>query len=973
MDILADLNQKQKQAVTHKSGPLLVVAGAGTGKTSVITRRIAYLISQKWVKPSEILALTFTDKAAGEMEVRVDELVPYGFVDMWVSTFHAFGDRVLRENAILAGLPPDFKVLTRSEQAIFVKENIFKFDLKHFRPLSNPTKYINSLLTLFSRLKDEEIYPEEFLKLAKKKLSGVKSSEKKEEAERLLEEAGAYKKYQEFLEQSGNLDFGDQILKTLKLFRERSGILKNYQEKFKYILVDEFQDTNFAQNELLKLLAGKDRNITVVADDDQSIYKFRGAAISNVLEFKENFPDAEIVVLTENYRSAQNILDYAYRLIQHNNPDRLEVKEKIDKKLKSSAGQGVSPQVLHFQTGSAESDKISEIILEKVKKKEYQFKDFAVLIRANSSAQDFIQTFSYKGIPYKFSGSSGAFQNKEARILLSFVRCLADPEDSLSLYHLATSDIYKIPPQKLVSLLASSKKIHRPLSETFANINENEKVDTKTKKSINKIVEDLTKYLKMTPNESAGQVVYKFLDQSGYLKKLTYKKNIEGDIALFNISKFFEKIMKFEHVSEDKSLIKFSEHLETIISSGEDASSSASTGGQIDPDLDAVSIMTIHSAKGLEFPVVFLVNLVNQKFPTRHIPDQLPLPDELIRETLPSSDWHLAEERRLFYVGMTRAKNELYLTFADDYNTSGGSLGKSGRARKISQFVLEASEQAKPESPKEDSPFSIIEKFKKNETNAEPINFYNGGELIISPSQIDDYLTCPQKFKYIHIIKIPLMEYHPLVYGTAIHKAIEAYFKKKMENQKVSFEEILEVFKTSWKNQGFVTREHEEQRLAQGEKTLKNFFENQEKEKRYPVLVEEKFTCEVPEAKAKIYGRFDAVYEDKNLAEIMDVKTSEISNQEKADKRVSESRQLDIYSLAWKEIKGKLPDKVSLYFIEAGILGSKKPSDKDLEKRIKEIKEISSGLKKHNFKATPGSYQCNFCPYHEYCEDAKLS
>ncbi|HVH31725.1 MAG TPA: ATP-dependent helicase, partial [bacterium] len=339
--ILDGLNDAQRRAVTHETDPLLIVAGAGTGKTQVITRRIAWLIATKRARPSEILALTFTDKAAAEMEERVDVLVPYGYTDAWISTFHAFGDRVLRDHALDLGLRPDFRVLSKAEQVIFVREHLFEFPLDTYRPLGDPTRYIEAMLALISRAKDEDASPAEYRAYADRVIAEAQAHpEDKELAEfarRQQEVALTYARYQELLAKEGLADFGDLITLTLRLLRDHPIVLRDYRERFTHILVDEFQDTNYAQFQLVRLLVGDDgpQRITVVGDDDQSIYKFRGAAISNILNFLEVYPHATRVVLTDNYRSSPAILDTSYRLIQHNNPDRLEAKTGLDKRLRA--------------------------------------------------------------------------------------------------------------------------------------------------------------------------------------------------------------------------------------------------------------------------------------------------------------------------------------------------------------------------------------------------------------------------------------------------------------------------------------------------------------------------------------------------------------------------------------------------------------------------------------------------------------
>lgn len=334
--LLKDLNSEQKEAITYLDGPLLIIAGAGTGKTMVITKKIAWLILEKKVKPEEILGLTFSEKAAQEMEERIDQLLPYGYFDLWISTFHSFGEKILRNEALEIGLDSEFKILDQPAQYRFIKENLYKFNLDYYRPLGNPKKFIFALIKHFNRLKDEDISPEEYLNHLERSISNNQSNKKPDqelelEIKKTKEAAQAYKTYQDLKSEKSYLDFGDLIYKTLELFRKRPNILRKYQRQFKYILVDEFQDTNWAQYELVKLLAASKNNLTVSADDDQSIYAFRGSSMNNVFQFKKDFPKTKEVFLVKNYRSSQNILDLAYKFIQKNNPNRLEYQLKKSK------------------------------------------------------------------------------------------------------------------------------------------------------------------------------------------------------------------------------------------------------------------------------------------------------------------------------------------------------------------------------------------------------------------------------------------------------------------------------------------------------------------------------------------------------------------------------------------------------------------------------------------------------------------
>jgi len=953
--LLKDLNINQKKAVIHQTGPLLIIAGAGTGKTKVITTKIAYLIAEKLAKPEEIVALTFTEKAAAEMEERVDILVPYGYTNIWISTFHSFGDHILRENALDAGLPPDFRVLDESAQAIFMRDHLFEFELKHYRPLANPTKHIRALITLFSRLKDEIVSPEEFLEFAQKKIK----KEKNLENEKLLELALAFDKYQALMEESGNVDYGDQVVKVIKLFRRNPKILKEYQKKFKYILVDEFQDTNYAQNELLKLLAGK-LNITVVGDDDQSIFRFRGAAVSNILDFKKHYPKSQEIVLIKNYRSTKQILDSAYKLIQHNNPDRLEVKYKIDKKLKTEeSGQNIFH--IHCDTYLTEADRVSQIIEDKVKKGEYRYKDFAILYRANDHREPFIHTLNSRGIPYKFSGGSGLYQRPEVRILTSFINSLTDFTDNLSFYHLATSEIYNVEPSELIALSSIAKRKNKYLrslskdKELLAELG----VEEETEKKLENIQDKLDKLSKIIPTHSTGQLVYEFLKDSGYISKLLKEESVRSEVKLQNIAKFFDKIRDFEQTSFDKSILKFKEYLDMLLEMGDNPELA-----DVEPDLDAVNLLTVHKAKGLEFEAVFLVNLADNRFPQRRRGEAIPVPEEFVKESLPEGDYHLQEERRLFYVGMTRAKKELYLTSALDY---GGA-----RPAKLSQFVIEALDEPllakrihrlKPEIK--------IEKHQKKEKEELPESFFTKDKrLNLSPHQIDDYLTCPLKFKYIHILKVPILKHHAVHYGAAIHKAIANYFALRLAGREVSLEQLWQFFEESWISEGFITREHEEERLRAGREALRNFYEKQKTEERLPKKIEEKFAFNLvleDGSVSRVNGRFDVIYEDKNFIEISDFKTSAVTEKEQADKRTKQSRQLSVYALAYKEMEGRLPDKVSLYFIESGIKGEVSKTEKDLEKVKKEIFEVSKKIRKSKFSPKPTYKQCGICAFKDIC------
>ena len=423
--ILEGLSASQREAVLHGDGPLLIVAGAGTGKTTVLTRRIAHLIASKHARPEQILALTFTDKAAVEMAERVDQLIPYGYAETWIGTFHAFGDHVLRESAIEIGLSPEFRVLTRPEQIIFLRERLWQLPLQRYRPLGDPTQHLSALLSLVSRAKDEDVSPEKYREWAEEERDRATTTEGTDEAERHLELAAFYAAYQTLIAEAGAADFGDQISRALSLLRERPSVLAKLRARYRYVLVDEFQDTNHAQLELVRLLAGGDRpNITVVGDDDQAIYRWRGAAAANLLAFRRLYPQAREVVLTENHRSTQVILDAASRLIAYNNPYRLEVIAGLDKRLRSARRTGPAVRHLHLDSVSAEADAVAGLIEDRIARG-YRPRDLAILVRSNSDADPFLRALNVKGLPHRFTGNRGLYAREEVRLLVSFLRALA--------------------------------------------------------------------------------------------------------------------------------------------------------------------------------------------------------------------------------------------------------------------------------------------------------------------------------------------------------------------------------------------------------------------------------------------------------------------------------------------------------------------------------------------------------------------
>ena len=962
--ILDGLNDAQREAVTHDAGPLLIVAGAGTGKTTVITRRIAWLIAQRRARPEEILALTFTDKAAAEMEERVDQLVPYGYADVEIATFHAFGDSLLRGHSLEIGLKNDFSVLSRAEQVIFLRDRLFELPLARYRPLGDPTRHLQAIITLVSRCKDENISPDDYARCAERlraAATGVPDdAEARDRAEAQVELAATYATYQELMSHEGNIDFGDQIVLALRLLRERPHVLNVHQRRFKYVLVDEFQDTNYAQFELLKLLTARHHNLAVIGDDDQAIYRWRGAAISNVLGFLDHFTGAKQIVLTENFRSHQAVLDAAYRLIVNNNPDRLEVRSGIDKHLVAvREAPGPEPRHLHYETATQEADAVAQMIRERIEQGAWQLADVAVLVRSNGDADQFLRSFNLRGIPWTFSGNAGLYGRPEVRLLLAFVRAVAHPDDSVSVHYLASSDLYQVPIVDLTRCATHADRKHRWL---FDVLREAEAIpelagelSEEARLAIRSLVADLVRYMELGREMPTGELLYQFLVDSGWLARMSKAATARDEAEVQNISKFFRRIQDASKALRYDNVREFVKHLDALIDAGEDPAVA-----EADVETPAVRVLTVHKAKGLEFPVVFLVDLVQGKFPVQKRRDALELPDELIRDLLPSGNFHTQEERRLFYVGMTRARRELVLTSARDY---GGT-----RQRKVSQFVLEALDLPKDAArPFKGRAVEEIERFAPppgQETGALP-PIADSEELLISHKQVDDYQTCPLKYRYVHQLRVPILRHHTVVYGSTIHAVVEFYLKRRVEGNYTSLEDLLAEYDRKWLNQGFLTWEHQEARKAAGREALTRFWHQEEAEGLKPTWVEKDFAFSV--GNNRVRGRFDRVDEDLLGAVIVDYKTSEVTRQKDADRRVAGSLQLKMYALAWRETTGRLPQWVELRFIETHVVGRREPTEADLDEARAAIEAAAAGIRARRFDATPSRQACRYCAYSQIC------
>ena len=952
----------------HGEGPMMILAGAGTGKTRVITTRMVQLVDSGMAKPSEILALTFTEKATNEMSERLDLMMPLGYEEIAVKTFHGFSERVLRERGHEIGLDPEFKILTKMEQWNFLRRNLFGFPLKYYRPLGNPAKYLSFFMQHFDRLKDEFISPEEFLEYAEMKLIAAGGAERDvssatdderadyEEAVKQHEMALLYKHYQEAMAYEGFMDFGDLVYYALKLLETRPSVAREYSERFKFVMVDEFQDTNYVQTRLALALAKAHGNIVVVGDDDQSIYRWRGASLSNITQFQKTYPAAKSVVLNENYRSRQEILDAAYTLIQNNNPHRLEVTSGLSKRLlagwtftKELPKTAIELRV--FDSYLEEVGTTAQDIIEGVSKGGRKFSDYAILGRTNSHLKAYAEEFMSQGIPFVIRSSDGVLQFDEVKDLIAVARVLTDPYDTIAMYRVLNIPAFGIDIQEVFLLLKEAKAKHLSLFEVLRDRKQHSQGSLfDSTGGAMKVLEVFEELMTYSARHRSSNVFVKFLELSGYVKYVLDDETGSGQRKIDNINSFAKLVVEFEKGERKNSLFDLLAYLDVI----QQSELPQEAAPDVDRDEDAVQLLTGHSAKGLEFPVVYIVSLVQNRFPGIDKKDPFTVPPALLKDIVPDEAPHLEEERRLMYVAMTRAQEQLICTYSQTYEGS--------RKWKPSIFLKEIF--ADPEvSSNEFTP--IKSTAIKSADEGVTINLPKNISIQLnklSYTQFDTFKQCPLKYSYRYLMGVPTPPSHASSYGTSVHNTLNEFYMDIKQGAVPQLEHLLELFEKNWITEGFDNRGHEEKRKVEGREVLTKFFEvNSQPAWIIPAYLEKPFSLKIGEA--RISGRIDRIDQlEDGTYEVIDYKTGS----SKKDSDLKKDLQLSLYDIACRETLGIRVSKLSLYFIDDNVKVSTARTEKQLDDCRTEILELVEEMKESDFQPTPG-FQCKFCDFRLIC------
>ena len=966
-DILRTLTDEQRAAVEHGDGPLLVIAGAGTGKTHVITARIVHLIRSGAAKPHEILALTFTEKAAAAMQERVDLSTPIGQNDAAIRTFHAFGDDAFREFALELGRAGELRVLSAAEQVIFVRENLYELPLRRYRPAADPLRHVRALLDLFARARDDDISPEQYLDFARGLRAVVASADDPvaaaDEADAQEELAAVYAAYDELKRKKGVIDFGDQIALTLDLLRDHPAAAARLQARYKYVLVDEFQDTNEAQFDLVRRLVEPHRNISVVGDDDQSIFGWRGATLGNFDAFIATYPEHRVITLVENRRSPQGLLDAAYRLIQ-NDRDRLETKLGVSKHLQGRpSSEGEEIEHLAFLTAADEAEAVAAGIATAAMREGRKYGDFAVLVRNNRDADRLLNALAARGIPAHFSGGGQLYDRPEIRLLISFLSAVAQPNESTHVYNLATSSLYAFPPGELARATETERRSHRPLRQLFDDVASGAATGygDEAVAAATRLVEDLRHYESRATELSSAELLFEFLERSQLLKRY-----IDPDSALAeeqgrNVAKFFRLVTSAGRALPTDRASYFVPYLELLREAGDDPAAA-----DFEASLEAVNVLTVHKAKGLEFGVVYLVVATDERLPGALRRPDLPLPDGLARTPAFDRDRHIAEARRLTYVAMTRAKDRFFFTSATDY----GGL----RAHRPSRYIAEA--LGRKVEPVRGRLSAQVELERSRPAAAEAdvrLPAMNAQDVLtISYSQIEDYRRCPLRYRFAHVLQIPVLPTPQLIYGTALHRAVGDFLQRKREGLKPTLDDLERAFRATWLSEGFISPEHEAERFEAGLAALRRFFE-QEKDAPAPDLVEQRFSFLL--GKDRVVGRWDRVDRTPEGAIVIDYKSTALEDDEgeKAQRRAMTDLQLLVYAIAYEGMYGEPPAKVALHFLETGERGEVAPRPDALNAVRAQITATAQRIRERHFPAEPlkpEARTCRACPFERICPES---
>jgi ATP-dependent DNA helicase UvrD/PcrA len=924
------LTPNQQLAVDHLHGPLLIVAGAGTGKTRVLVERYRRL-RREGIDAEQILLLTFTEKAARELLDRVEQedYLPTG--ERFVLTYHAFAQRFLQDEGWLAGVPKNFRIVSEVRKWELMRDTLLALRPPHLFHAQRPFERIRELLTLMERAKQELVSPGEFAAWAAAVDDG---GDPAVAAQR--EAAAVYAGYQQRMLAEERLDFDDTIFYCVQLLTQEPAVRRCQAARFAHIMVDEFQDTNYAQSRLLELLTGEQENLAVVGDDDQSIYKFRGASVANLRRFRAIFPAARVVHLEENFRSRGPILRAAGRLIASDT-------DRLPKRLTPTRGEGVPLSVLTASSVAEEADAVAAYIKRAVEEDRHRPQAIAVLLRANAHLHNFARALQRAGVAYQVSGGRGFYQQPEVKDCLAYLRAIDKPDDTVCLIRLLSLPRYAVDP------IQAGRWAHRArdTGRRFYDLLEETEDD-----GARRLTSDLRTFAGHALRLGVDELFFQLMEQTRYLDWDRFQGPIEQLQVSANVQKFSELISAYCDEHADHHLASYLSHLEAT-----EAAQADEEIAPLDDSVDAVHLMTVHQAKGLEFDLVIIPHLVEGRFPATRKGEGLTLPNELIKEDLPPAELHLSEERRLAYVAITRAREELVCTLAGRYEGV-----KDWRPSRFLPLIRgdEARELAAA-SVFLPSRVGLVEVARQVElplNDAPPI-------AALSYTQVDTYLRCPQMYQYRFVFRLPTRPRPQMQFGRILHETLKDALGSIDRERPLTWEMVDAAYVAAWARERFCAPEQAPSLQDLGRSYLRRAFDAGDLSK--PLLLEQPFSLRIDGL--RLTGRIDRVDRHADGGyELIDYKTG-------SAKRAAELQrdlQLGVYALAAREVFRFEPLSLSYYYLETSERVTVDKPPERLQEDRQTILKVADGLRAELFPARPDRMKCSGCDFRLLCPSSAV-
>jgi DNA helicase-2/ATP-dependent DNA helicase PcrA len=953
------LNAQQRAAVEHLHGPLLVVAGAGSGKTRVITERVAYLLEAiPELSGESILAVTFTEKAAAEMAERIRRRTDKRGEAVRVQTFHAFCRWLLCEH------DQKLRVLDDIDAWIFLRRRLPELGLDRFRHLAEPGRFLHDFLRLFSRCQDELVSPEEYAAFAAKLTADFEAeklllaederTERAEEAAGQQELARVYAATERLLRAENRVTFGGLLFRAVELLRSSPALLERYQERFRYLLVDEFQDANVAQIQLLWLLAGRHRNLMAVGDDDQAIYRFRGASYASFRLFAELFPDRREILLTQNYRSTRRILQAATQLIEQNGAARY----LREKELKAVEPAGEKVRLVETESPEHEAAYVVGEILrlcDPAGTVQQSYHQCAVLYRAHLHRGALVDALTHAGIPFVIR-KLNLLDHTLLRDLVAYLRAIGQPDDNISFARLLAVPAWRFPPDYLFELAAGAQREKISLAEAAEALHESVR-----KRNTN--LEGLLSLLRDLRLQSREQPLTELFEELCARLEL---RLLASDPDRSVLEQFAEFLKTWEaEKSETRRLREFLEYLDYF----EDA------GGRLElsesrAPADAVELMTVHAAKGLEFENVFLLRLNRHEFPVRKRRPLFVFPEALMKEALPPGDFHIQEERRLCYVAMTRARRRLtLLTVADERRPPSVFLEDILRDARVRSAVEETTPAANLAAA--DPPAAVPLSQRAAAQSASRIATWARAALappipdplLLSHSAIETYNICPLKYLFAERWQIPTPATPAMMFGVILHQTVREYFRARQRRPDLPLEELLHLYEQEWRaaNWPFGDAYQRQAYFDAGQEQLRGFFERHRAAQLVVLEQEKNFRWALDGL--ELTGRIDQINSlEERRAEIIEYKTGRA----RTKRDVERSLQLALYAAAAAGVLELRPARLTLYNLTTNEPVSVEADEKRQREALERVREIAARIRNGEFPAQPG-FPCTACEYRPLC------